>query len=608
MEKAQKRFEIDIKKIPSCQPGTVKEKNGIRFTLSVPEGEKATLVLYDKESKDIVSEIAFPAEACTGNLHSMKVTELSWRDYLYNYRIGDKIICDPYAKLLADRNGAVNADAYCELIFDSFDWKEDRKPDLAYSDTVIYHLHVRNFTMGSGSGVRHKGTFLGLQEKIKYLKELGINQVKLMPVYEYGLNPNTESKLEERYIKSNKNRKKDCWGYSKGSYFAVNRKYAATANPVKEFKNMVKAFHENGMEVILDMFFPADVSVRMILDCLSYWSCEYHVDGFHIFGRDDSALLLAGDPVLASCKILVPGLPENGKKKNGKFVQCNDGFLVEARKLLKGDEGILEAFVCRSRINPAGSGTINYVINHDGFTLMDLVSYDTKHNEDNGEDNRDGAEYNFSWNCGVEGPSSKKAVLALRRRQMKNAFLMMFLAQGTPMIMSGDEFGNSQKGNNNPYCLDNEISWVDWKAYRRNRKLTEFVQKAIDFRKEHRILHMDKEPGMTDYKSWGYPDLSYHSNRAWYSGFEYDNRQVGMMYCGKYVDTDEYVYIAYNLNPLEQELALPKLPLGYAWHKAIDTSLEESFIKEEEQEVLENIRSCVFPARSISVLIGKKVK
>lgn len=606
MEKAQKRFEIDIKKIPSCQPGAVKEKNGICFTLSVPEGEKAALVLYEKESKEIMSEIAFPARACMGNLHSMKVTGLPWRNCLYNYKIGEKTVCDPYAKLLSDRDE--NEEVYCEMAFEDFDWKEDRKPDIAYSDTIIYHLHVRNFTMGQGSGVRHKGTFLGLQEKTEYLKELGINQVKLMPVYEYGLKANAESKPDERYVKPDKNRKKDCWGYCRGGYFAVNRKYAATSNPVKEFKNMVKTLHENGIEVILDMFFPADVPVRMILDCLSFWACEYHVDGFHIIGRDDGALLLSGDPILSSCKIFVAGLPENVNVKNDKFAQCNDGFLVEARKLLKGDKGILESFVCRSRKNPAGSGIINYVANHDGFTMLDLVSYDTKHNEENGENNQDGAEYNFSWNCGVEGPSSKKAVAALRRRQIKNAFLMMFLAQGTPLIMSGDEFGNSQSGNNNPYCLDNEISWVDWKAFRRNRKLTAFVQKAVQFRKKHRILHMEQEPGMTDYKSCGYPDLSYHSDRAWYSGFEYDSRQIGIMYCGKYADADEYLYIAYNLNPLEQELALPKLPLSYVWHKEIDTSLEESFIKEEEQEVFENVRSCVFPARSISVLIGKKAK
>lgn len=605
VSKTRKMYETDNEKFPSCQSGAVKEKNGIRFTVSVPEGEKATLVLYDKKEKNVICELDFPQEACAGNLHSMTVAGISWRTCLYNYKIGEKIICDPYAKLLTEVTEGEEKNVYGELSFESFDWGEDRHPCIPYSDAVMYHLHVRNFTRQPASGVRHRGTFLGLQEKAGYLKELGVNQIKLMPVYDYTAHmPEKEGMGVYLMEKNNRN---DCWGYSRGNYYALNRKYAASSNPVKEFKNMVRAFHENNMEVILDMYFPMDVPVRFILDCLAFWISEYHVDGFHIMGRDDAPAWLRGDPVLASCKILVPFLSQAKDPEMKNFAACNDGFMIEARKLLKGDEGVLESFAGRSRNNPAGSGIINYIVNHDGFTLKDLVSYDTKHNEENGEDNRDGADFNFSWNCGAEGPSQKRTVNALRRKQMKNAFLMILLAQGTPMLMSGDEFGNSQNGNNNPYCLDNATSWVDWSAYRKNKKMAEFVQKAIAFRKEHRILHMDSEVKMTDYKALGYPDLSCHSNRAWYSGFEYGSRQIGMMYCGKYAGEDEYIYIAYNLNPLKQELAIPKLPLKYVWHKIIDTSEEESFLPDGGRKMEEELKSCIFPARSITVLIGKKV-
>lgn len=611
MNRTWETFETENKEIPFFLPGAVKEKNGIRFTVSVPDGEYVTLILYDKESRELLCEIPFPEEARMGNFYSMKVCGLPWKRYLYNYKIGEKITSDPWARLLTHVGESEDRKTYCEMAFDSFDWKDDQCPDISYCDGVMYHLHVRNFTMQSGSGVRYRGTFKGLQEKIEYLKNLGINQVKLMPVYDHEREKDEDPLLEGEHVPSDEPKKEDFWGYCVGNYFALNRKYAATDNPIKEFKNMVKAFHENKIEVILDMLFPADMPVRMMLDCLTFWSREYHVDGFHIFGRDDVMQWLLNDPYLSKSKIILSYLPNDKNAENGatsRFAQCNDGFLMEARRLLKGDEGVLKDFAYRSKMGSAGSGVINYMVNHDGFTLMDLVSYDSKHNEENGENNQDGAQYNFSWNCGAEGPSRKKSVISLRQKQMKNAFLMVLLAHGTPMLMSGDEFGNSQNGNNNPYCLDNATSWVDWSGLRRNKKLVEFVRKAIAFRKEHPILHMPRELRMSDYKYWGCPDLSFHSKCAWYTGFEYDNRQIGMMYYGKYAGTDEYIYVAYNLNPLAQELALPQLPENYDWYKVIDTSLEQSFSEEGEQKKMERVRSCVFPARSIAVLIGRKVK
>jgi glycogen operon protein len=236
--------------------------------------------------------------------------------------------------------------------------------------------------------------------------------------------------------------------------------------------------------------------------------------------------------------------------------------------------------------------------------MMDLVSYDERHNEENGELNQDGPEWNLSWNCGVEGPTRKKKVLELRGRQIRNAFLMVLLAEGTPMIQAGDEFGNSQGGNNNPYCLDNEVSWVDWKAARKNKELTDFVRDVLAFRKRHKILHMDHELRIMDTLSCGYPDLSYHSARAWYGEFQGRTREVGMMYCEKYAGEDSFLYVAYNLNPEKKTFALPHLPEGMSWHVAIDSG--EGVYPEGEELPYTDEKTLDVAERTIIVLIGRR--
>lgn len=612
MQNEQKKWDIDKSSVFSCTPGAVKEGKGIRFSVSAAEGEAAALIFYDKKTKQQVREIEFPSQAAIGNLRTMKITGLAWRQLLYCFRIGEEYVVDPYAVTLfahTPDSDANEPQVLCGMNFDVYDWQDDRAPRIPYEDAVMYHLHVRNFTKHAKSGVRHKGTFAGLQEKIPYLKELGVNQIKLMPVYEQASAPRLKRQAQQ--MPADMPGKKNCWGYGAGQYFAVNRHYAATSNAEKELKDMVRAMHTNGIEVLLEMFFLPETPIRTVIDCLTWWVTQYHVDGFHLMGNDQVGHWLKGDPVFAGTKLIVGNVSEEGPSAEQKkssfrnFAECNDAFLIDIRRILKGDEGILESFAYRTRRNSEAFGVINYITNHDGFTLNDLVSYDNKHNEENGERNEDGAVYNFSWNCGIEGATKRKAVLALRRKQMKNAFLLMLLSQGTPMLLAGDEFCNSQKGNNNPYCLDNTVSWVDWNACARNSQMTEFVKKAIAFRRKHRILHMASEMHMTDYKSYGFPDLSYHSSRAWYGGFEYNSRQLGLLYCGQYAGEEEFLYIAYNLHPLEQELALPKLPEKMVWHVAVDTAKEDSFAAP--GETIDASESThVFPARSITILIGKK--
>ncbi len=607
LQNRQKLWTVEKSAALFCTPGAVKERDGVRFTVAAKKGQKADLLLYDKKSGALMQEETFPDEAAIGGLRTMKVIGLPWKQCTYQFRIDGEMAGDPYAALLCPQKEETESweDIRCGMVFAAYDWQGDKKPAIAWEDAVMYHLHVRNYTRHPRSQVRGKGTFKGLQEKIPYLKDLGINQVKLMPVYE----PAPLIKQKKRHpVMCALPAKKDYWGYGTGNYFAPRRSFAATADPVKELKDCIRAFHESGIEVLLDMYFSREVSIRTALDCLTFWVREYHIDGFHIMGNEDICCYLAGDPLLAGTKLLAGNISGwwNVRKDSGRsFGECNDGFLVDMRRILKGDEGVLEAAAWRGRRNSAEFGIINYMTNHDGFTLQDLVSYDNKHNGENGEQNTDGADCNFSWNCGAEGACKKKAVITLRKKQVRNAFLLMLLAQGTPMLLAGDEFGNSQGGNNNPYCLDSSVSWVDWSAYQKNRELTDFVKKAIAFRKEHKILHLAKELQLSDYKSCGCPDLSYHSNRAWYGDFAYNSRQLGVMLCGLYAGEEEYLYIAYNFNPLPQEFALPKLPVGYAWHIAIDTGRDDAFLTEPVPlDVSERIKE--FPERTVVVLIGKK--
>lgn len=597
--------------------GAVPVKDGIVFSMERKKGEEASLLLYKKGSKEVVQTIPFPKENTIGDIVSVKAEKIAPSRYEYNFCIDGKVVPDPYAKVLVGTKkfGEEHSEEHevrSAMLTGNYDWEDDRKPQIAYEDAMLYSLHVRGFTKQRYSGVRHKGTFLGITEKAEYFKELGINQIKLMPAYEF-----TEMetvKTHARYRKEEElPRRLNYWGYTKAYHFAPKRAYAATKDPVREFKDMVKTMHRLGIEVLMEFYFPEECSPRYIIDCLQYWVQEYHVDGFHVRGVQGICNLMATDPFFADTKLLNIYFPVEeiyGKKnlpKKRTVAECNDGFMIDVRRFLKGDEESLKAFAERMRRNPKGSGLINYITSHDGFTLCDLVSYEERHNEANGEQNRDGRVQNYSWNCGEEGKSRKKKILELRNRQMKNAWCMLLLSAGTPMILAGDEFCNSQLGNNNPYCLDNEISWIDWKGYKSgSSEMFQFVKDLIAFRKKHKILHMGQELSMTDSLSCGFPGISYHSSSAWYGELDGQNRKIGVMYCGKYADEDELIYIAYNMHWMEHTFALPALPGGYRWNVALDTG--EGILKEHEWRLLPDSRQVQVPSRTVTVLIGRKQK
>lgn len=599
--------------------GAVKEADGITFQAVLKEPEKTSLLLYRRGTDEVIREIPMADKHVMGNVYAVKVPGIDAGKYEYNYRVDTKVVQDPCAGVIRGRKNfgepVSNGDGHqirCGFAFDPYDWKGDVPLRIPYEDAVMYGLHVRGFTMQANSRVRHKGTFRGVAEKAEYLKQLGINQVKLMPAYEFDEIQKRYAGMSMNYreVLENKAEKLNFWGYEKGWYFAPKESYAAGNDPVKEMKDMVRELHRNGIEVLMEFYFTGGVTFRMAAECLSYWVTEYHIDGFHIVGNDELAKLLAKDSLFTGVKLLSEYFPEGEIYTNGKspryrnLAECNPGFMEDVRGLLKGDEKQLNAFTYRIRKNPACCGVINYMASHDGFTLTDMVTYNDRHNEENGEQNHDGPEKNVSWNCGVEGPTRRKKITELRNRQIKNAFLMLLLASGTPMIQAGDEFGNSQGGNNNPYCLDNETSWTDWKAARRNEELTAFVREVLAFRKRHRILHMPQELKIMDTLSCGYPDLSYHGNRAWYGEFENGNREIGVMYCGQYAGEDEFIYAAYNLHWDEHEFALPNLPEHMEWHMAIDSSV--GVYPEGEEPLYTEQKLFTVPGRTIQVLVGRR--
>ena len=621
MEEEKLEIDLVVKKGNYQRLGVTKEEDGINFAVAVAGSHEVKLVLYKKGSPHIAQEIPFPKEHLIGNILAIKVCGLRWSEYEYNYWSDGQIFQDPYAQLIVGREHFGEAVSLedgdtirCGFAFETYDWMEDTNPQIPYQEIISYQLHVRGFTRHNGSKVRHKGTFLGLQEKIPYLRELGINQVKLMPAYEFDEIKKLHAQMSMSYeMRQEEMPRVNYWGYEAGNYFAPKKSYGASKDVIREFKDLVRTMHANGMEVIMEFYFPNQINPRLIMDCLTFWVTNYHIDGFHILADQVLCNMLAKDPLLSRTKIMAVYFPTEEFYSEPPFpeyenlAECNDGFLIDIRRFLKGDEDQLNQFTYRIRRNPAGRGIINYITNHDGFTLMDLVSYDEKHNEANGEQNRDGSSYNYSWNCGVEGKSRKKKILDLRMKQIKNAFLLLLLSQGTPMLLAGDEIGNSQEGNNNPYCQDNEISWVDWNLNKKNQEILQFVKDVIAFRKRHKILHMPYELRVMDTVSCGYPDVSYHGSRAWYGAFEHTNRQVGVMYCGFYAGEDIFLYTAYNMHWVEHEFALPHLPENLDWYTAIDTGKSDgNCVYEEGSEPLLEVQNIftVLP-RTIVVLIGR---
>lgn len=591
--------------------GVSKTQKGYQFAFASAKEEPCTLLLYKKGEETPEKEI--PMKRTMGDIYVACVEKINAKNYEYVYQVGKKIALDPYATGISGKKKfgerVKEQELRCTFDCTEYNWEDDKHPEIPFSESLIYCTHLRGYTMDKSSKVRAKGTFKGMIEKIPYLVSLGVKQLELMPVYEFEEfpRPKRKSTMYEQEVPT-ENLKLNYWGYTPGFYFAPKSSYAYGKDAAKELKDLVKALHKAGIELILEFYFEETVAPHVIMDCLKYWVEEYHIDGIHLNRNAVPMKNIVMEPSLKSTKIFTEYfeqselLEETRNPKRKHLAEYHDGFLIDARRLLKGDEDTLRAFTEKVKRNPDFTGVVNYMANHNGFTMMDMVSYDEKHNEANGENNRDGSNYNFSWNCGLEGPTKKKQVAQLRTKQLRNAFAMLMFAQGTPLIYGGDEFGNSQQGNNNVYGQDNELSWVQWNNSKSSKDLLEYVKKLIAFRNAHTAFRMEKEASQSDYKSTGIPDLSFHGESAWYGGLEAYRRHIGIMYGAGYAEKNT-IYVAYNLHQSEHEFGLPTLPKGKKWKIIFNTAEETEQFTPEGVEISEQ-KILKLSGRTICVLEG----
>lgn len=596
---------------------TVIGKKAVQFVCKINQKKETVLVLYEKTTGN-KEEYKLTNEYKIGNMYSIIIEDLEPAKYTYNYQENGKEITDPYAKIVCGNE--IWGDTKHKLIsagirIENFKWEEDKNLMYSYEDSVIYQLHVRGFTRHNSSGVKKKGTFEGIVEKIPYLKELGITAIELLPSYEF-----TECEKEPPrvtnidYIKESGYKmvpeekpvtKINYWGFKEAYYFAPKSSYSAGKNPVNSFKTMVKELHKAGIEVIMQFYFPQTIARSYILEVIKYWIKEYHIDGVRMLGINIPVSVIATQPELLNTKIMYEDIPIHEiydhqyipAYKN--LADYNEGYLYAVRKFLKGDVGSLQKAFQAITNGQKQVGNMAYLTNYNTFTLRDMVSFDRKHNEENGENGRDGNNNNLSWNCGVEGPTKKKNILALRERQMRNAITMLMLSKGTPVILAGDEFGNSQGGNNNPYCQDNTVSWLNWKDLIKNQAHFEFTKKMISFMKNQTLLKKIKEHA---YRQNGleYPYMSFHGTDAWKLEWSAANEEAGgILYYGNYL----YVYIGFNMHWQENRLALPNIRGNHKWKVVLDTSLEQ-----EETWISEDEKTIYMPPRTIKIIVANGSK
>lgn len=665
---------------------------GVNFSVFSNAATSCTLVLFRKGEPVPMAEIPFPCEFRIGSVWCMTVFDLDYEKLEYGYRMDGpadgnrfdktKVLCDPYAKVIGGRDVWLGTpdwdDVYqhrARILLEDFDWEDDRPLEVPIQDLIIYETHVRSFTKHPSSKVKHPGTYAAIREKIPYLKDLGINCLELLPIFEFDEWENSRKHAQTGELLVN------YWGYSTLGFFAPKAGYAATGKlgmQADELKNLVKELHRAGIEVMLDVVFNhtaegdhrgPTISFRgvdnrtyymltpegyyfnfsgcgntlncnhpvvrsMVLDCLRYWASEYHIDGFRfdlaaILGRDQNGAPLANpplletlayDPILAKCKLVAEAWDAGGLYQVGSFpaygrwAEWNGKYRDTLRRFIKGDEGTVAELGTRVLGSPdlyphrGPTASINFITCHDGFTLYDSVCYGGKHNEANGENNNDGANDNNSWNCGVEGETSDPGINALRRRQVKNAFVTLMTSVGVPLVLMGDELGRSQKGNNNTYCHDNELNWLDWGLAKSNAELLRFARHLIRFRAAHRILRRRDHFVHFDEAGIGAPDVSFHGRRAWQPDWSPSSRSLAWMVAGRDEEgKPQAVYVAVNTHWESQCLDLPGCPGGLRWHVSANSGVEppEDVHEIGQEPRLLDPSHVWIGARSAIVLVGR---
>ncbi|MEE1439151.1 MAG: glycogen debranching protein GlgX [Lachnospiraceae bacterium] len=664
--------------------GATALREGVSFTVCSMEATDVELLLYHRGERKPYAVLPFPKHYRIGRVYSMFVFGLDIYDFEYAYRVNGpydpqkglifdkkKPLLDPYARAVTGQSvwgeqPNLDHEYRARVVVNDFDWGDHADPVRPIEDLIIYELHVRGFTKDASSGVRYPGTFEGIREKIPYLKDLGITAVELMPVFEF------DETMGRREV--NGRTLLDYWGYNPVSFFSPNTSYTAKKEFNREgdeLKALICELNANGIEVILDVVFNHTaegnengpffsfkgfdnriyymltpegmyynfsgcgntlncnhpVVQQLILECLRYWTIEYHVDGFRfdlasILGRNEDGspasqppLLknLAEDPILRNVKLIAEAWDAGGLYQVGSFpafsrwAEWNGKYRDDMRSFLKGDFWYAKAAASRltgsldlySGQYRGYASSINFLTCHDGFSLWDLYSYNGKHNEDNGWNNTDGHDDNRSWNCGAEGETEDSEICRLRLKMMKNACVSLMCSRGTPMFLAGDEFGDTRFGNNNPYCQDNEISWLDWKRLDTNKELYLFFKKMIWFRRRHPVIRSNQKPSDT-----GFPAVSVHTNRPWDSMINQDTKGLAICYAGKTNQREDLVYVAFNVYWEGQTFELPKLPEMYEWRCFADTALDG--IEEECKKAA--IQEYWLKPRSVAVFVAHRKK
>ena len=640
--------------------GAVLHEDGVQYVVFSRSATAMRLLLYnsvrDREPAEIVE--FDPKTDRWGDIWSIHVPGLG-AGQLYHFQAdgphdpaagqwfdGTARLIDPYAKALAGefQSGSDNVirPPKCVVVDDTFDWEGDRHLRRDLSESIIYEMHVRGFTKSRSSAAENPGTYLGVIEKIPYLKSLGVTAVELMPVHEFPI----------RDILGRKPARPNYWGYDPLAFFGPHRGYATGSEPgaqVREFKQMVKALHQAGIEVILDVVFNHTcegndqgpvlsfkglenqvyymlanggrdycnysgcgntvngnhpIVREMIFHCLRHWVYNYHVDGFRfdlasILSRNRQGDLvpnpplieaIAEDPMLADTKIIAEAWDAAGAYQVGSFgdhhrwAEWNGRYRDDVRSFWRGDGGTLGAFASRlcgssDIYQHAGRkpyASINFVTSHDGFTLNDLVTYKDKHNDANGEDNRDGDNHNCSDNYGVEGPTRRKAIRALRTRQIKNMVATMLLSQGVPMIVSGDECRRTQRGNNNAYCQDNATSFFDWKLVEKNTDMVRFCSALIHFRREQPAVRRGDYLTGRPARAGGIPDVSWYNIHG--HPLEWQAHEMALIcLLGAPMNTGSSardVMLMVNSTGDTRDFAVPEIARNGRWKLFLDTAAE----------------------------------
>ena len=670
--------------------GACVASNGVSFTINSHGATRCTLLLFKPQAPKPYARIPFPDSYRIGDTYSMLVYDIKPDEFEYAFSFDgpyepakgllfneENVLLDPYSRAVTGQRkwgekpeGGKDFEYRARVVKSSFDWGNIKQLEQPFEDLVIYEIHVRGYTKDKSSGVSAPGTFAGLKDKIPYLKDLGINAVELMPIFEF-------DEMESARVVDGV-QLYNYWGYNTVSFFAPNTSYAFNEehnHEGDELKSLIKALKENGIEVILDVVFNhtaegnemgpcfsfkgIDNNVyymltpdahyynfsgcgnvmncnhpvvrNFIIDCLRHWAIEYRVDGFRfdlasILGRDQNGAPMANppileslafDPVLGKMKLIAEAWDAGGLYQVGSFpswnrwAEWNGRYRDDMRSFLKGDDGMAGNAITRitgSRdlYSPESRGhkaSVNFLTCHDGFTLYDLYSYNEKHNEKNGWNNTDGDNNGHSWNCGAEGETDDPNVNGLRRRLIKNAFAALLCSRGPAMFFAGDEFCNTQFGNNNAYCQDNIISWLDWSRLEEFKEIHDFVRHMIQFRKEHPILRK-----MTKPSSCQLPEISVHNGTPFNASTDYKTKLIGIMYAGRNEEDTEDDIVFYCMNAYWEPLVmqLPVLPNGKHWHVDTNTNAEyfdgEDFTEKTELLGVNTIR---VPARTTIILAAE---